>query len=607
MSKKKVDNKKSKTVKINYERRKLEWYYFLPILLIAAIIPLITFAKIITIEGQELLHWKGGKTQIDFFSYWKSIYFQIFTFVGLAFYLILLKMKKLPLKIQKKYYIPMIVYALFVIFSSITSENQIVAMRGFIEQFQGMGVLLCYIITTFIIINFVNNERDVKIILSGLIFSAVVIGLIGIGQYLGLDLFKSLIGRKLILPRELYEQLLDTLKFTFDKYTIYATLYNTNFVGSFSAMLLPISLSLYLFAKNKKIRILTGIFSFITYFTWLGCNSRAGYLGFSAALIIGIVLFRKQIKQNIKPLAILLVVFIITAVGMNSLSSGRVFNQFSRLSIKHESDRIEKSEKKNVKVKDIKIDGFNFTIETENETLTSSLDKNELKFKNESGQLLKVLSKNKNITFTDEKYKDYKINVDEKKHIMTYYIYDNNVKIYISKSGFKILSSGGRLTNVEYPPHLKIFEGKERFASGRGYIWSRSIPMLKDTFILGYGPDNFAIYFPQDDFVGKMNTGYNSRTVVDKPHNMYLQIGINTGVISLIALLILFLIYFVDSTKIYIKFRFSTLEEYLGAGILTSIIGYLVAGMFNDHIISVAPIFWVLLGLGISINRRLKK
>ena len=34
--------------------------------------------------------------------------------------------------------------------------------------------------------------------------------------------------------------------------------------------------------------------------------------------------------------------------------------------------------------------------------------------------------------------------------------------------------------------------------------------------------------------------------------------------------------------------------------------GYLAASMFNDHIVSVAPLFWIILGIGISINFRLK-
>ena len=37
-----------------------------------------------------------------------------------------------------------------------------------------------------------------------------------------------------------------------------------------------------------------------------------------------------------------------------------------------------------------------------------------------------------------------------------------------------------------------------------------------------------------------------------------------------------------------------------------SVTAYLVAGTFNDSIVSVAPLFWILLGTGIGINKIIK-
>jgi len=109
--------------------------------------------------------------------------------------------------------------------------------------------------------------------------------------------------------------------------------------------------------------------------------------------------------------------------------------------------------------------------------------------------------------------------------------------------------------------------------------------------------------FPQYDYVGKLNSFTNHRTIVDKPHNMYLQIGINTGVLSLISLLAVFVMYAADSFKVYFKRDINTFMEYIGVGAFTGVMGYLAAGMFNDQIISVAPLFYVMLGLGMAANR----
>ena len=130
---------------------------------------------------------------------------------------------------------------------------------------------------------------------------------------------------------------------------------------------------------------------------------------------------------------------------------------------------------------------------------------------------------------------------------------------------------------------------------------------MKDTLLVGNGPDTYAIVFPQKDYVGKMNAYDNESIVVDKPHNMFIQIGVNTGVVSLIALLSVFLMYFIDSMKLYWKRDVKTFLDHMGIGCVIAMVSYLGAGFFNDQIISVAPLFYVVVGLGIAINELVKK
>ncbi|HBH12556.1 MAG TPA: polymerase, partial [Clostridiales bacterium] len=108
-------------------------------------------------------------------------------------------------------------------------------------------------------------------------------------------------------------------------------------------------------------------------------------------------------------------------------------------------------------------------------------------------------------------------------------------------------------------------------------------------------------------YVGKINAFDNESIIVDKPHNMYLQIGINTGFISLLALLAIYLMYFIDSMKLYYKRNLTTLMDYVGIGAFTGVMAYLGAAFFNDQIISVAPLFYVMVGLGIAINGLIRK
>ena len=146
------------------------------------------------------------------------------------------------------------------------------------------------------------------------------------------------------------------------------------------------------------------------------------------------------------------------------------------------------------------------------------------------------------------------------------------------------------------------FEGYERLGSSRAYIWSRTLPLLKDTIFIGHGPDTYAMYFPQDDVIGKLKFFSNPEIIVDKPHNLYLQIAVNTGIISLLALLYLWGDYIFSSFVLYNNSDLSSWKNRLGIALMGAVTAYLTAGFFNDSVISVAPVFWIILGLGISIN-----
>ncbi len=83
----------------------------------------------------------------------------------------------------------------------------------------------------------------------------------------------------------------------------------------------------------------------------------------------------------------------------------------------------------------------------------------------------------------------------------------------------------------------KGLEGRERIVSGRGYIWSRTIPLLKKYILLGGGQDTFTVLFPNHDYLGKAQWG-DKDLIITKPHCMYLQIAVQSGILSLIALFI---------------------------------------------------------------------
>src|SRR6056297_2859060 len=401
-------NKKRKKSTRKYQT--LEWYYFIPLLVIVAIVPIIVFGKVLTIEGEELLHWKGAETNIDFFSYYKSVIFAVMAYISFIVLVMLRLTNQFKFK-STKYYIPLLLYGFGVLASFIVSDYPVVAKRGFIEQFQGVWVMIGYALVIVSVYNYVEKEKQVKLLTYGFIFSAVFIGIIGMGQYLGADLYNTTFGKELILLSRL-EHLAPELNFTFAKNTIYATLYNTNFVGSFSALILPFALSLFLYAKEMKYKILTGLFSALMILTWIGSNSRAGYVGFSVASIFLLILYRKKIIHHIKALAIIVVVFAVVIFALNSVSDGRVERQFSSLNIFNEIERLENIQENSLRWEDIKLDEDSITIETNRKSIKAQLEGNEFRFYDDNNEPLEIdIKDGKNVSFKDEQYKNLKLPV----------------------------------------------------------------------------------------------------------------------------------------------------------------------------------------------------
>lgn len=601
----KKEKSNKKPITIDYENKRLSVFYFLPLLLITGIVPLIVYAKLVDLTGTtQALYWTGQQQYLDFFSYWKSSWVIILTAIALVFYIILYSQKKLPFKNLKQYYIPLGIYAIFIIISTIFAKDTQTALWGFVDMYQGMFVLLSYVAITILTINFVNNERDVNLFVKVLLFLMIVEGALGVGQYLGFDFLQTEIGKSLIVPGNIQ---VDGLSFSFGPKTIYGTLFNTNFVGSFVTLMLPLSVAFILASKTFIQRIISGLAFVLMMFVWIGCNSRAGYLGVAVSAVFALWIFRKVIKKYWIGFLCLFVVFVVVLVGLNKTTEGKIFNRLKVFDLKEQIETTKANSEKAFKFKDIILEQNNFAIITTAETINFKIDSGKLYFLDESNKELEITTKNNVITLNDAKYAAYKITIAEKYPGITINRAGMNLNFYFTNSGVKLLGTGGRITEPIVAETFKPLEGLEKLASNRGYIWGRTLPLLKNYVIVGSGPDNYPLAFPQDDFLGKAYAFYDPNIVVDKPHNIYLQTAINTGVLSLISLIVLWGIYIISSLKLYNKINYDSLDKYVGSSCLVGVIGYLAAGMFNDSVVSVAPIFWVILGLGISINCRIKK
>lgn len=587
---------------IKGSNKELPVYYIIPLILLSALVPLIVHLKVITMDNMTFQFWTGEKDNADFFSYYKAIAIMIFSAAALILFFVA-RYKGLQIKKQSIYYIPISLYAILIVLSAAFSKYPNTSLIGFADRYEGTCVLLSYLLILFITINMVNSEKSAELIVAGLFLSAALLGTIGIFQFFDIDFFQSSVGKFLILP-EAYRHL--NLSFNFGACKIYSTLYNPNYVGSYTAILFPISLATFLFARKLNLKLGSGLLSCLMFANWVGCNSRAGYIGSFAAIVLVSILLRKILVENIKFIVPLLLAFLLIFIGMDIYASGELSKRV--LSTLTGMDKTAAQNAQNgIKLKDLKLQGNKFSVISDKNTLNMILEGNQLMFRDTQGNPLKMTNNDGSITFADTGYEPYKLTFFSKESILKVTIGTMNFSLFIDNSGFRIIGERNALVDkIDHPVYFG-FEEHERFASSRGYIWSRSIPLLTNNIFIGGGADTYAFQFPQHDYVGKLIALDTVNEIVDKPHNMYLQIGINTGVLSLLAVLFLFAVYTISSFRLYIRIKIPDKLRYLGIAFFTASVGYLVAGIANDSLVSVAPVFWVVFGVGISCNLMVKK
>jgi O-antigen ligase len=583
--------------------------YVLPIVLIAAVVPLIVRYKKIELGEVVASYWIRDYNT-DFFSYYKMVFLLGFTFLALISFYVFSKKNPEAIKennsVKKLYYYPIGIYMLMVILSTVFSEAQLTSLTGFPDRYEGMPVLLSYMLILIITMNLFRTKEQFQFIINALLTSAVIIAVIGLLQFFEADLMRTAFGQWLMLPQEGFAELSQGLDFRFEGNNIlFATLYNPNYAGSYFSMLFVFSSVLYFFEDKLIKKIVLGAVTAVIFAAWLGSLSRAGILGAIAAFIVLIFLLNKEIIRRFKSIIVILLIFAAVFTMMDLYTDGSLRKEF--LSLGQETQLAFSGE--TAEIEEIKNeDGFLIFNTAEEKLKLTFDDLGKLKIYNDQGEMLNLVKLDTHLVIDDKKYNNYIFRVidsDKNNNKLLELRYGSKKAEFPYNAPINYFFILGMSDNIYPLQEVESwgFEGKEMLASKRGYIWSRTIPLLLDeALITGYGPDTFAMFFPQEDAVGKFKFMQSAKIIVDKPHNIYLQIWFNTGLVSLIAVTVLFLIYIFRNLFYFYRDNYRGYFDQIGIGIFGSFIAYLTAGLFNDSVISVAPVFWTILGLGIAVE-----
>lgn len=140
----------------------------------------------------------------------------------------------------------------------------------------------------------------------------------------------------------------------------------------------------------------------------------------------------------------------------------------------------------------------------------------------------------------------------------------------------------------------------------RLYFWHLTLPLLARRPVLGYGPETFALVFPQKwdaertRLFGEMLFG---PPRIDKAHNETLDMAMSTGVLGVAA--------FWWVLMSVVRAGRAALSAHgphwaLTAACLAGMAGYWVDVQWHFSVVSVAPVFWSVMGAAAGMGRHME-
>ncbi len=584
-------------------KKKKATQHFIPLILLLTIVPLIVFLYTFQHSGLAQFDWHPeNDSGQDFFMYYKALAIVSISAAMCVILAFRYKTNKKEFKLCYEF-IPLLVYAVFTILSSLFSPYRYFSFHGMHEMYESLWVLLSYVVITFYAYQLINTMDDVDRVMNWLTVGLGAMLIIGILQAVGHDFFNTDLGKMLITGTT---KNLDQIAPVFEKGRVFLTVYNPNYVASYFSLMIPVEIALLIKSKKWPYRILYMIMLAASIVCLLASGNRSGVVAFAVTIVMTLLLLHKHILKAWKivlPAVVVVVAIIVAFISRNDyiiqkfqrlLSAGaavddpisKIVTGDSDVAITYKGEvfhvSYEIDENNNIPV--YFFDDDNQTIDTSLDTTTYIYTVEDARF---AGFTIQVVKLGENIAL-DVKIDDF-----------DWYFLKGEDGTYYYYNIF------GRMDKVNNAPRVAV-KFLEKVFEERGTIWSKTIPLLKNSLLFGSGADTFAAVYPQDDYVDK--TYDNSRTGVDvKPHCLYLQIAVQSGIPAAIAVIVFYIWYFITSFRLYYKAAYQDGLEIVGVGLMLATFTYMVISFLNDSTVTVAPIYWIMMGMGIAINEILRK
>ena len=502
-------------------------------------------------------------------------------------------------------------YAALILISSLRTISEYHTWNGFLDMFESAFTLLGYCLVCYFSYTVIHTERQVRFIFALFFLSFGVLGILGISQFTGADFFAVDAVRDLLFPASL-KVFQNSYGTELGDGIVYLTFFNPNYVGVYSCILIPLLWVLTFTARSRRWLFLYAAAAVLSVVSMVGSGSKTAVLALFPCILFLLLYFGKRSWKRILPV---LAGYLLLFAGLNVLQSSSVFeNALDRLMTAPTAYQ-------EYALKDITLNDEDYTIDYNDRTVT-------VYYENiREGSPVPVVTDENGLNLALKRVtEDDRVSYQLAAHAFAGLSFVKNTDAD-GNEGFSVTASGssffvfydegkqtylytnyyGKQTKIQTAEtcDLPLFHLMDGF-SGRGYIWSKTLPLLKQTLLIGTGPDTFALVFPQEDYVSLVENGW-EKILITKPHCMYLQIAVQTGVLSLVVFLIFYLTYFIQSFRLYRKRELLTLKARVGAAIFLSSTGFITASLVNDSTTGVSVVFWGLLGIGLACNRMVRE
>ncbi len=603
---------------------------FIPVILVLGYLPVLvrTVSYRTYLENYEWFS-SANATLVDVFLKCKAVFFVAVSAAMLLIMVswlvrgkaeIFLKLKKLPFAFVAG-------MALLVIISGIRAENKPLLLHGGFENFESIFVTLSYLVAMIYAYLLFSMEEGLKGGLSlypeggrpenfgkDLVFvyrmslpGFLYVALIGLFQIFGLDLFKTDIGKKLFTSAEYLESL--------DSITVgtgeYATLHNIDYVSVFFGMWVFILLALLLMSKTMPERLVRGALLLISITDMFGAKSDGGRLGFVVAAALGILMLLADQKKRFLIFLGTLAGAVVIVLAIPSARDRIFLGNVSPAGSDMEDYRITHIAPADNGVY-FDLDGWEFLLSYRYENDVLKLDLKDM----DGGPIEGIYHEGGGDGF---QYYDFKPDEMPAGAVVSEFYFresedlepvrsvifgcrGDNISVGISNEAdgsgdYFFVNPMGKFSRNDGTEIANAGVFPDNLFSGRGKIWNKTLPILKDYIFAGCGSGLFITAFPQNNYLDRLfaSAGYDV-----KPHSLYLQYWVEEGLLFLILFLALMGAYYAGVVRLLKKRAGADCPVPLACACAVTV--FLVAGLACDSMIVYSPFFWILLGIGFAAN-----